>query len=159
MHSTPSLRSFPNVQPLKLKVPMLVWLTMALSRSLKEDQLSSWALPLFLRLSHPGDRGGGGGGGGCSERVPHPAPPGGRTFRVFGFGFQFSLATELRAPWVHETHVRCCALFCHSWPLPPPNCTQLYGLLCWDGVVATQSCPGLFWRDCTCRHVFCFGWD
>ena len=41
MHSTPSLRSFPNV--VFKMVPMLVWLTMALSRPFKEDCL---ALPL-----------------------------------------------------------------------------------------------------------------
>ena len=36
MRSTPSLRSFPNVA--LETVPMLVWLTMALSRPLKEDR-------------------------------------------------------------------------------------------------------------------------
>ena len=43
--STPSLRSFPNV--VFETVPMLVWLTMALSRPFKEDRL---ALPLSTPL-------------------------------------------------------------------------------------------------------------
>ena len=42
-----SLRSFPNVA--LETVPMLVWLTMALSRPLKEDR---WALPIYMPLSH-----------------------------------------------------------------------------------------------------------
>ena len=46
MHRTPSLRSFPNIA--FKTVPMLVWLTMALSRPLKEDRL---ALPLSTPLS------------------------------------------------------------------------------------------------------------
>ena len=45
MRTTPSLRSFPNVA--FETVPMLVWLTMVLSRPFKE-------LLLFLRLSPPG---------------------------------------------------------------------------------------------------------
>ena len=43
---TPSLRSFPNVA--FVTVPRFVWLTMALSRPLKEDRL---ALPLSTPLS------------------------------------------------------------------------------------------------------------
>ena len=45
MRFTPSLRSFPNVA--LERVPMLVLLTMALSRPLKEDR---WALPLSTPL-------------------------------------------------------------------------------------------------------------
>ena len=45
------LRSFPSVAV--ETVSMLVWLTMALSRPLKEDR---WALPLSTPLSPPGDR-------------------------------------------------------------------------------------------------------
>ena len=47
MHTTPSLRSFPNVA--FETVPMFVWLTMALSRPVKEDRL---ALPLSTPLSY-----------------------------------------------------------------------------------------------------------
>ena len=46
MRSTPSLRSFPNFA--FERVPMFVWLTMALSRPFKEDRL---ALPLSTPLS------------------------------------------------------------------------------------------------------------
>ena len=48
MRSTPSLRNFPCVA--LETVPMLVWLTMAFSRRLKEDH---WGLSLCLCLSHP----------------------------------------------------------------------------------------------------------
>ena len=47
----PSLRSFPNVA--FETVPMLILLTVALSRPFKEDRL---ALPVFQRLNPPGDR-------------------------------------------------------------------------------------------------------
>ena len=47
MRSTPSLKSFPSVVTLE-RVPMLVWLTLALSRPLKGDR---WALPLSTPLS------------------------------------------------------------------------------------------------------------
>ena len=46
-----SLRSFPNVA--FETVPMLILLTVALSRPFKEDRL---ALPVFQRLNPPGDR-------------------------------------------------------------------------------------------------------
>ena len=46
MRSTPSLRSFPNVA--LETVPILVWLTMAISHPPKEDR---WALPLSAPLS------------------------------------------------------------------------------------------------------------
>ena len=45
-HSTPTLRSFPNV--VFEMVPMFLWLTMALSHPFREDRL---ALPLFTSLS------------------------------------------------------------------------------------------------------------